>query len=72
VRTERHAACAGPSGAAFMFVWLRLSSQKLLDWARKGNYQPKDMAWTQKVIAERITEKVCTPQHRGTSMGHTP
>lgn len=48
---------AGPRGMAFLFVWLRLSSQKLLPWARRANYQSKDIAWVQKVAAERIADK---------------
>lgn len=30
---------AGPAGMAFMHVWLRLSSTRVLDWYRKSNYQ---------------------------------
>lgn len=29
----------GPEGMAFMHVWLRLSSNRVLDWYRKSNYQ---------------------------------
>lgn len=44
---------------AFVFTWLRMSSNKLLTWARRANYQSKDIAWMQKVTSERMTEKVC-------------
>ena len=43
---------------SFMFTWLRLSSNKILTWARKSNYQSKDIAWMQKVVSERMTDKV--------------
>ncbi|KAI8469254.1 MAG: glutathione synthetase ATP-binding domain-like protein [Monoraphidium minutum] len=51
---------AGPKGMAFLFVWLRLSAMKLLTWSRKSNYQSKDIAWVQKVTAERMSEKART------------
>ncbi|KAF8071284.1 R1 [Scenedesmus sp. PABB004] len=50
-------AAGGAEGMAFMFTWLRMSSAKLLTWARKANYQSKDITWMQKVISERMTEK---------------
>jgi alpha-glucan,water dikinase len=50
-------AAAGPEGMAFVFTWLRMSSNKLLTWARRANYQSKDIAWMQKVTSERMTEK---------------
>jgi hypothetical protein len=40
---------AGPSGMAFIFVWLRLSANRQLDWYRNSNYQSKDIAHVQKV-----------------------
>lgn len=43
---------------SFVFTWLRLSSSKLLTWARRSNYQSKDIAWMQKVISGRMAEKV--------------
>jgi hypothetical protein len=42
----------------FVFTWLRMSSSKILTWARRSNYQSKDIAWMQKVTSERMTEKV--------------
>jgi hypothetical protein len=47
----------GPRGMAFVFVWLRLSAAKLLSWARRSAYQSKDIAWVQKVAAERMADK---------------
>jgi alpha-glucan,water dikinase len=41
-----------------VFTWLRMSSSKILTWARRSNYQSKDIAWMQKVTSERMTEKV--------------
>ncbi|KAF6251712.1 glutathione synthetase ATP-binding domain-like protein [Scenedesmus sp. NREL 46B-D3] len=41
----------------FIFTWLRMSSSKILTWARRSNYQSKDIAWMQKVTSERMTEK---------------
>ena len=51
---------AGAPGMAFVLTWLRLSSAKLLDWSRRSNYQSKDIAWTQKVISERMAAKAAT------------
>jgi hypothetical protein len=44
-----HTTPAGGPGAAFVFTYLRLSSAKLLTWARGSSYQSKDIAWMQKV-----------------------
>jgi hypothetical protein len=49
---------AGADGMGFVFTWLRMSSSKILTWARRSNYQSKDIAWMQKVTSERMTEKV--------------
>lgn len=49
---------AGCDGMAFFFTWLRMSSNRLLTWARRSAYQSKDIAWMQKVIAERVSDKV--------------
>lgn len=49
---------AGPDGMGFIFTWLRMSSSKILTWARRSNYQSKDIAWMQKVTSERMTDKV--------------
>uniref|UniRef100_A0A383WLS7 Uncharacterized protein n=1 Tax=Tetradesmus obliquus TaxID=3088 RepID=A0A383WLS7_TETOB len=50
-------AAAGPDGMGFIFTWLRMSSSKILTWARRSNYQSKDIAWMQKVTSERMTDK---------------
>eukprot|EP00882_Tetradesmus_deserticola_P000936 GHRQ01001016.1.p1 GENE.GHRQ01001016.1~~GHRQ01001016.1.p1 ORF type:complete len:749 (+),score=345.34 GHRQ01001016.1:55-2301(+) len=50
-------AAAGADGMGFVFTWLRMSSSKILTWARNSNYQSKDIAWMQKVTSERMTEK---------------
>jgi alpha-glucan,water dikinase len=34
-------AAAGEEGMAFLFTWLRMSSNKILTWARRANYQSK-------------------------------
>lgn len=31
----------GAEGGAFLFTWLRMSSNKILTWARNANYQSK-------------------------------
>lgn len=41
-----------------MAVWLRLSANRQLDWYRNSNYQSKDIAHIQKVIAQRMADKV--------------
>ena len=53
------AACvaAGPTGMAFVFTWLRLSSNKQLAWYRRSAHQGKDIAHSQKVIAQRCADK---------------
>jgi hypothetical protein len=35
---------------AFVYTWLRLSNARLLDWARRFSYQPKDIAWAQQQV----------------------
>eukprot|EP00882_Tetradesmus_deserticola_P013501 GHRQ01014333.1.p2 GENE.GHRQ01014333.1~~GHRQ01014333.1.p2 ORF type:complete len:240 (+),score=111.68 GHRQ01014333.1:1275-1994(+) len=42
---------------SFVFTWLRLSSNRLLDWQRCFSYQPRDITWAQQQVAERMTEK---------------
>ena len=39
-----------------MFTWLRMSSSKLLTWARRSNYQSKDISWMQQVTSNRLSE----------------
>lgn len=43
---------------ALVYVWLRLSSMKQLDWHRGSSYQSKDIAHAQKTIAQRMADKV--------------
>ena len=50
--------CAGGAGMALVYVWLRLSSMKQLDWHRGSSYQSKDIAHAQKTIAQRMADKV--------------
>ncbi|GLC52406.1 Phosphoglucan, water dikinase, chloroplastic [Pleodorina starrii] len=54
---------AGPEGMSFLFTWLRLSSTRVLDWYRKSNFQPKDIAAIQKHAGERIAEKARSSPH---------
>lgn len=49
---------AGPQGMAFMLVWLRLSTNRQLDWYRNSAHQSKDIAHIQKTLAQRMTDKV--------------
>jgi hypothetical protein len=49
---------AGAEGLSFVAVWLRLSTQKQLDWSRNSNYQSKDIAHVQKAIAQCLADKV--------------
>jgi alpha-glucan, water dikinase len=53
--------------AAFVFTWLRLSSQRVLPWGRKGagGYQPKDMSWTQRSLAEAASALAQQRRHGG-------
>ena len=44
---------------ALIYVWLRLSTMKQLDWHRGSSYQSKDIAHAQKTIAQRMADKVC-------------
>jgi alpha-glucan,water dikinase len=57
--------------AAFVFTWLRLSSQRVLPWGRKGagGYQPKDMTWTQRALAEAASALARQQQHGGDDGG---
>lgn len=43
---------------ALIYVWLRLSTMKQLDWHRGSSYQSKDIAHAQKTIAQRMADKV--------------
>ena len=49
---------AGPTGLAFMLVWLRLSTNRQLDWYRNSSHQSKDIAHVQKTLAQRMADKV--------------
>ena len=51
---------AGPTGMAFMLVWLRLSTNRQLDWYRGSSHQSKDIAHIQKTLAQRMADKVIT------------
>lgn len=35
---------------AFVFTWLRLSNNRLLDWQRCFSYQPRDITWAQQQV----------------------
>jgi hypothetical protein len=35
------ASAPGAEGMSFLFTWLRMSSNKILTWARRANYQSK-------------------------------
>lgn len=48
----------GPVGMAFIAVWLRLSHLRQLDWYRNSSHQSKDIAHVQKVVAQRMADKV--------------
>ncbi|BDA48979.1 Alpha-glucan water dikinase, chloroplastic [Coccomyxa sp. Obi] len=48
---------AGARGMALIYVWLRLSTMKQLDWHRGSSYQSKDIAHAQKTIAQRMADK---------------
>ena len=41
-----------------MLTWLRLSTNRQLDWYRNSNYQGKDMAHVQKTLAQRMADMV--------------
>ena len=43
---------------AFVMVWLRLSTARLLPWYKNSSYQSKDIAHVQKSIAQRMADKV--------------
>ena len=42
---------------ALIYVWLRLSTMKQLDWHRGSSYLSKDIAHVQKTIAQRMADK---------------
>ncbi len=46
---------------AFMLVWLRLSTNRQLDWYLNSAHQSKDIAHIQKTLAQRMTDKVGLP-----------
>lgn len=53
------AIAAGPPGMGFIFTWLRLSSMKVLPWYKGSNYQSKDAAHAQKVLAQKMANLCC-------------
>ena len=53
------AVAAGPYGMGLMVTWLRLSSMKLLPWYKGSNYQSKDAAHAQKVLAQKMADLAC-------------
>lgn len=54
-------ATAGGRGMALIYVWLRLSTMKQLDWHRGSSYQSKDIAHAQKTIAQVCYQKFLLP-----------
>lgn len=54
------AVAIGPEAMALVFTWLRLSFLRQLDWYRGSNYQSKDAAHAQKVLANRIAHAART------------
>ena len=54
------AVALGPEAMALVFTWLRLSALRQLDWYRGSNYQAKDAAHAQKVLADRLVHVVRT------------
>lgn len=57
------ALAAGPSGMGLMLTWLRLSSLRLLPWYKGTNYQSKDAAHVQKVLAQRMADAARGAEH---------
>lgn len=53
------AIAAGPRGMGFIFTWLRCSSMKVLPWYKGSNYQSKDAAHAQKVLAQKMANLCC-------------
>ena len=53
------ALAAGPNGMGFILTWLRLSSMRLLPWYKGSNYQSKDAAHAQKVLAQKMADLSC-------------
>lgn len=54
------AIAAGPNGMGFILAWLRLSSMRLLPWYKGSNYQSKDAAHAQKVLAQKMADLSCS------------
>ena len=54
------AIAAGPNGMGFVLTWLRLSSLRLLPWYKGSNYQSKDAAHAQKVLAQKMADLTCS------------
>lgn len=48
----------GPTGMSFILTWLRLSTNRQLDWYRNSSHQSKDIAHVQKTLAQRMADKV--------------
>ncbi len=54
-----------PQGLALLFVWLRFSAIRQLDWQRKYNTQPRELAHAQ----QRLTLKLADCYRRNTEAG---
>lgn len=56
------AVAAGPKGMGFLLAWLRLSSMRQLPWYKGSNYQSKDAAHAQKVLAQKMADTIRTAE----------
>ena len=58
-------ACESGTGMAVLFVWLRFSALRQLDWQRNYNTKPRELAHAQDRLGRKLTEVFLSrPEHR--------
>mmetsp|Transcript_34219 Transcript_34219/g.59873 ORF Transcript_34219/g.59873 Transcript_34219/m.59873 type:complete len:1019 (-) Transcript_34219:24-3080(-) len=46
----------------WIYVWMRYSAMRKLDWQRRFNTKPKDLSWAQRQLTYAITRKLSSAQ----------
>jgi alpha-glucan,water dikinase len=49
-------------GCLWIYIWMRYSSMRKLDWQRRYNTKPKDLSWAQRQLTFALTRKLSSAQ----------
>jgi alpha-glucan,water dikinase len=49
-------------GCLWIYIWMRYSAMRKLDWQRHFNTKPKDLSWAQHQLTFALTDKLCSAQ----------